>query len=144
MPLKCGVPFFIRKHGFLGLNPVFSDTTVSSKSYFILKLQIVRYLLWNTFFKSQKLMLLVTMALKPFTRHNFKTLPFLRALKCAVCWLSWATFSKNVLILMQRKLPLLGGCWSKYAIPSLLAKLTKNNFGLPFFLCWELVVKSYW
>ncbi len=34
--------FFFKKHGFLGLTPVYSETTALSKSYFILKLQSVR------------------------------------------------------------------------------------------------------
>ncbi len=34
--------FFSKKHGFLGLTPVYSETTALSKPYFILKLQSVR------------------------------------------------------------------------------------------------------
>ncbi len=34
--------FFLKKHGFLGLTPVYSETTALSKPYFILKLQSVR------------------------------------------------------------------------------------------------------
>ncbi len=40
---------------FLGLTPVYSETTALSKSYFKLKLQIVReFLRKRLFFKSQK------------------------------------------------------------------------------------------
>ncbi len=37
--------FSLQKHGFLGLTPVYSETTALSKPYFILKLQSVRKLL---------------------------------------------------------------------------------------------------
>ncbi len=33
---------FLKKHGFLGLTPVYSETTALSKPYFILKLQSVK------------------------------------------------------------------------------------------------------
>ncbi len=44
MPFKRsrGERFFLKKHGFLGLTPVYSETTGLSKPYFILKLQSVR------------------------------------------------------------------------------------------------------
>ncbi len=54
MPLKCalGELFFLV---FLGLTPVYSETTALSKSYFKLKLQIVReFLQKRLFFKLQK------------------------------------------------------------------------------------------
>ncbi len=47
--------FFSKKHVFLGLTPVYSETTALSKSCFKLKLQIVReFLQKRLFFKSQK------------------------------------------------------------------------------------------
>ncbi len=47
--------FFSKKHVFLGLTPVYSETTALSKSYFKLKLQIVReFPRKRLFFKSQK------------------------------------------------------------------------------------------
>ncbi len=47
--------FFLKKHGFLGLTPVYSETTALSKPYFILKLQSVRKLLRKCLlFKKQK------------------------------------------------------------------------------------------
>ncbi len=47
--------FFLKKHGFLGLTPVYSETTALSKLYFILKLQSVRKLLRKCLlFKKQK------------------------------------------------------------------------------------------
>ncbi len=41
MPFKRarGERFFLKRHGFLGLTPVYSETTALSKSYFIIKLQ---------------------------------------------------------------------------------------------------------
>ncbi len=47
--------FSPKKHGFLGLTPVYSETTALSKPYFILKLQSVRKFLRKRFlFKKQK------------------------------------------------------------------------------------------
>ncbi len=41
-PLSARGTFFFKKHCFLGLTPVYSETTALSKPYFILKLQSVR------------------------------------------------------------------------------------------------------
>ncbi len=50
-----GGTFFSKKHGFLGLTPVYSETTALSKPYFILKLQSVRKFLRKCLlFKKQK------------------------------------------------------------------------------------------
>ncbi len=47
--------FFSKKHVFLGLTPVYYETTALSKSYCKLQLQIVREFLRKClFFKSQK------------------------------------------------------------------------------------------
>ncbi len=47
--------FSPNKHGFLGLTPVYSETTALSKPYFILKLQSVRkFLRKPLLFKKQK------------------------------------------------------------------------------------------
>ncbi len=47
--------FFSKKHGFLGLTPVYSETTALSKPYIILKLQSVRKFLRKCLiFKKQK------------------------------------------------------------------------------------------
>ncbi len=57
MPLKRarGELLSPKKHGFLGLSPVYSETTGLSKPYFILKLQSVRnYLRKCLLFKKQK------------------------------------------------------------------------------------------
>ncbi len=57
MPFKRarGERFFLKKHGFLGLTPVYSETTVLRKSYFILKLQSVRkFMRKRLLFKKQK------------------------------------------------------------------------------------------
>ncbi len=67
-PLKRarGFPFFFKKHDFLGLTPVYYETTaLSSKPYFILKLRSVRKFLRKCLlFKTQKVVRPVTMALK--------------------------------------------------------------------------------
>ncbi len=50
-----GERFFFKKHGFLGLTPVYSETTALSKPYFKLKLQSVRkFLRKRLLFKKQK------------------------------------------------------------------------------------------
>ncbi len=56
MPFKrAGGTFFLKKHGFLGLTPVYSETTALNKPYFILKLQSVRkFLRKRLLFKKQK------------------------------------------------------------------------------------------
>ncbi len=47
--------FFSKKHGFLGLTPIYSETTALSKPYFILKLQSVRkFRRKRLLFKKQK------------------------------------------------------------------------------------------
>ncbi len=47
--------FFLQKHGFLGLTPVYTETTALSKPYFILKLRSVRkFLRKRLLFKKQK------------------------------------------------------------------------------------------
>ncbi len=47
--------FFSKKHGFLGLTPVYSEITALSKPYFILKVQGVRkFLRKSLLFKKQK------------------------------------------------------------------------------------------
>ncbi len=47
--------FSPKKHGFLGLTPVYSEITALSKAYFILKLQSVRkFLRKRMLFKKQK------------------------------------------------------------------------------------------
>ncbi len=52
---RVGERFFFKKHGFLGLTPVYSETTALSKPYFILKLQSVRkFLRKRLLFKKQK------------------------------------------------------------------------------------------
>ncbi len=57
MPFKRarGELFSLKKHGFLGLTPVYSETTALSKPYFILMLQSVRkFLRKYLLFKKQK------------------------------------------------------------------------------------------
>ncbi len=52
---RAGNVFSLKKHGFLGLTPVYSETTALSKPYFILKLQSVRkFLRKRLLFKKQK------------------------------------------------------------------------------------------
>ncbi len=50
-----GQLFYPKKHGFLGLTPVYSEITALSKPYFILKLRSVRkFLRKRLLFKKQK------------------------------------------------------------------------------------------
>ncbi len=98
--------FFSPKNtDFLGLTPVSSDTIALSKSYFKLRLNICERIPVKTlFFKSQKVV--VSMALKPFTRLKFKDSPFVVVVFCCcflfflellsiACLLSRATGSQN-------------------------------------------------
>ncbi len=80
--LPSGCQFFLLKHSFLELTLLSSDTTTLSKSYLKLGYNIVRSFLQNTCFSSpKKLLQMVTMALKPFTKCNFK-ISFFGAAKC--------------------------------------------------------------
>ncbi len=69
--------FFSKKHVFLGLTPVYSETTAISKPYFILKLQSVRkFMLKGLFSRNKKLIRPVTMALKTLFQTEFQHFPF--------------------------------------------------------------------
>ncbi len=102
---------FSQKHGFLGLTPVYSETTASSKPYFILKLQSVRkFLRKRLLFKKQKVDSPGYYGIEdPFSRLHFKTSPFYGGIRSADCWLSRAIGSQNAIVLMLRKLLLLEG-----------------------------------
>ncbi len=104
-----GGNFFLqkKKHGFLGLTPVYSETTALSKPYFILKLQSVRkFLRKRLLFKKQKVDLTGYYGIKdPFPDLISK----LRRFRSADCWLSRAIGSQNAVVLMLRKLLLLQG-----------------------------------
>ncbi len=64
-PFNAWGNFFLKKHGFLGLTPIYSESTAFSKPYFILKLRSVRKFLRKRFFsRNKKLIRSVTMALK--------------------------------------------------------------------------------
>ncbi len=101
---------FLKKHDFLGLTPVYSETTALSKPYFILKLQSVRkfrrkYLL----FKKQKVDSTGYYGIEyPFPDLISKLRRF-RGMRSADCWLSRAIGSQNAVVLMLRKLLLLKG-----------------------------------
>ncbi len=67
MPLKCARRklFSSKKHVFLGLTPVYSETTALIKPYFILKRRSVRkFLRKRLLSRNKKLLRPVTMALK--------------------------------------------------------------------------------
>ncbi len=77
-----GKLFSPKKHGFLGLTPVYSETTALSKPYFILKLRSVRkFLRKRLLFKKQKVDSTGYYGIEdPFpdliSKLNFKTSPF--------------------------------------------------------------------
>ncbi len=106
-----GELFSPKKHGFLGLTPVYSETTALSKLYFILKLQSVRkFLRKYLLFKKQKVDSTGYYGIEdPFPRLNFQTSPFYGGIRSAGCWLSRAVGSQNAVVLMLRKLLLLEG-----------------------------------
>ncbi len=72
--------FSPKKHGFLGLTPVYSETTALSKPYFILKLQSVRkFLRKRMLFKKQKVDSTGYYGIEdPLPDFNSKTSPFFR------------------------------------------------------------------
>ncbi len=64
---------FSKKDGFLGLTPVYSETTALSKPYFILKLQSMRkFLRKRLLSRHKKLIRQVTMALKTLFQTSFQ------------------------------------------------------------------------
>ncbi len=88
MPLKRarGERFSPKKHGFLGLTPVYSETTGLSKPYFILKLQSVRKFLRKCLlFKKQKVDSTVTMGLKTLFQTQFQNFAVLWGIRSAGC-----------------------------------------------------------
>ncbi len=101
--------FFSKKHGFLGLTPVYSETTALSKPYFILKLQIVRKFLRKCLlFKKQKVDSTGYYGIEdPFPDLISKLRRFMGGIRSAGCWLSRAVGSQNAVVLMLRKLLLL-------------------------------------
>ncbi len=99
--------FFSKKHGFLGLTPIYSETTALSKPYFILKLRSVRKFLRKRL--KQKVNSTGYYGIEdPFPDLILKLLRF-RGIRSADCWLSRAIGSQNALVLMLRKLLLLEG-----------------------------------
>ncbi len=107
MPFKraCGFPFFFKKHGFLGLTPVYSETTALSKPYFKLKLRSVRkFLQKRLFFKTQKVAETGSYGIEDPFPDLISKLRHFRGIRSADCWLSRAIVSQNAVILMLRKL----------------------------------------
>ncbi len=81
-----GEQFFPKKHGFLGLTPIDSETTALSKPYFILKLQSVRKFLRKCLlFQQQKVD--STGIEDPFPDLISKLHHFM-GIRSAGCWLS--------------------------------------------------------
>ncbi len=96
--------FFSKKHGFLGLTPVYSATALS-KPYFRLKLRSVRKFLRKRL--KQKVNSTGYYGIEdPFPDLILKLLRF-RGILSADCWLSRAIGSQNAVVLMLRKLLLL-------------------------------------
>ncbi len=112
MPLKCahGQHFSPKKHVFLGLTPVYSETTALSKPYFILKRRsVTKFLRKRLLFKKQKVAATCYYGIEnPLPDLKFKTSPF-RGIRSAACWLSRVIGSQNAVVLMLRKLLLLEG-----------------------------------
>ncbi len=101
---------FSKKHGFLGLTPVYSETTGLSKPYFILKLQIVRKFLRKCLlFKKQKVDSTGYYGIEDPFPDLTKLCRFMGGIRSAGCWLSRAVGSQNAVVLMLRKPLLLEG-----------------------------------
>ncbi len=112
MPLKRarGERFSPKKHGLLGLTPVYFETTGLSKPYFILKLQSVRKFLRKCLlFKKQKVDSTGYYGIEDPFPDLIITSPFYGGIRSAGCWLSRAVGSQNAVVLMIRKLLLLEG-----------------------------------
>ncbi len=89
MPLKhARGELFSKKHSFLGLTPVYSETTALSKPYFKLMLRSVRnFLQKRLFFKTQKVATTGYYGIEdPFPDVISKLRRF-RGIRSADCWL---------------------------------------------------------
>ncbi len=110
MPFKRarGELFSPKKHGFVGLTTVYSETTALSKPYLILKLQSVRKFLRKCLlFKKQKVDSTGYYGIEdPFPDLISKLRLFMGKYGG---WLSIAVGSQNAVVLMLRKLLLLEG-----------------------------------
>ncbi len=102
--------FFSKKHGFLGLTPVYSETTALSKPYFILKLQSVRkFLRKRLLFKKRKVDSTGYYGIEDPFPDLISKLHRFRGIRSADRWLSRVIGSQNTVLLMLRKLLLLEG-----------------------------------
>ncbi len=99
-----------KKHGFLGLTPVYSETTALSKPYFILKLQSVRkFLRKRLLFQKQKVDSTGYYGIEDLFPDLISKLLRFKGIRSADCLLSRVTGSQNAVVLMLRKLLLLEG-----------------------------------
>ncbi len=98
-----------KKHVFLGLTPVYSETTALSKPYFILMRRSVRkFLRKHLLFKKQKVAATCYYGIEnPLPDLNSKLRRF-RGIRSAACWLSRVIGSQNAVVLMLRNLLLEG------------------------------------
>ncbi len=100
--------FFSKKHGFLILTSVYSETTALNKPYFILKLLSVRkFRRKRLHFKTQKVDSTGYYGIEDPLPDVISKLRRFRGIRSANCWLSRAIGSQNTVILMLRKLLLL-------------------------------------
>ncbi len=87
--------FFSKKHGFLGLTPVYSETTALSKPYFIPKLQSVRKVRRkHLLFKKQKVDSTGYYGIEDPFPYLVSKLRRFRGIRSANCWLSRAIGSQ--------------------------------------------------
>ncbi len=109
MSLKCARGE-LKNHVFLGLTPVYYETTALSKPYFILKRRSVRkFLRKRMLFKKQKVAATCYYGIEnPLPDLNSKLRSF-RGIQSAACWLSRVIGSQNAVVLMLRNLLLLEG-----------------------------------
>ncbi len=99
---------FLLKHGYLGLTPVYSETTALSKPYFAPKYEKIPAK--TLFFKTQKVDSTGYYGIEdPFSDLISKLRRFMGGIRSAVCWLSRAVGSQNAVVLMLWKLLLLEG-----------------------------------
>ncbi len=112
MPLKGarGQLFSPKKHVFLGLTPVYSETSALIKPYFILKCRSVRkFLRKRLLFKKQKVAAICYYGIEnPLPNLHSKLCRF-RGIRSAACWLLRVIGSQNSVVLMLRNLLLLEG-----------------------------------
>ncbi len=98
--MRARATFLSKKHVFLGLTPVYSETTALSKPYFILKRRSVRKFLRKRLLKKQKVAASCYYGIENLLPDLNSKLRRFRGIRSAACWLSRVIGSQNAVVLI--------------------------------------------